>query len=187
HTGPRAEELFRGVSLQTIAAVPLRGANGEVEAILFVGDATAQVQLGRADRKVLEDFAAQASIALHTSRMIGQEQRFFSQFAILHRISDYIQASDKLEWILLTVLAGVTANFGLGFNRAVLMLVDETGDHLLGEMGVGELEERKAHRAWEVDTEQGLNDFERFRQRLEAGEIGPPTTGVGRRDRGLRL
>lgn len=187
YAGPPDFELFRDVSLRTIAAVPLKGSAGEVEAVLFVGDPEAQVRFGRTDREVLEDFATQAAIALRTSRLMGQEQRFFSQLAILHRISDYIQAADQLERILLTVLTGVTASFGLGFNRAMLMLVDETGEQLVGEMGIGELEEREARAGWRGDREVGANDFEHFRHRLEAGEIVPTTTTVGRKIRGLRI
>ncbi|HEX6904541.1 MAG TPA: GAF domain-containing protein [Thermoanaerobaculia bacterium] len=185
HTGPPDFELFRSVSLRTIAAVALKGSAGEVEAVLFVGDPEAEVRFGRTDREVLEDFATQAAIALRTSRLMGQEQRFFSQLAILHRISDYIQAADQLERILLTVLTGVTASFGLGFNRAMLMLLDETGEQLVGEMGIGELEEHEARAGWKGDQAKGAKDFEHFRRRLEAGEIVPTTTTVGRKIRGL--
>ena len=184
HTGPRPEEIFHDLRLKTIAAIPLRKPSGEVEAVLFVGDPTSQIELGRTDRKVLEDFATQAAIALRTSSLIGQEQRSFSQLAILYRISDYIQAADDLEKILLTVLTGVTANFGLGFNRAMLLLVDEAREQLVGEMGIGELDEKSAHRIW---RQAGGSDFERFRQRLEAGEIRPDTTIVGKRLLGMSL
>ena len=187
HTGPQPAGLFPNLKLQTIAAIPLREASGGIEAVLFVGDPNLRIELGRMGRRVLEDFATQTSIALRTSRLIGQEQRFYSQLAILHRISDYIQEADKLEKILLTILTGVTANFGLGFNRAMLLLVDETGEHLVGEMGVGELEQQTAILIWRSLASAKFNDFERFRERLEAGEIMPDTTTVGRRIRGLRL
>ncbi|HEX6904536.1 MAG TPA: GAF domain-containing protein [Thermoanaerobaculia bacterium] len=137
--------------------------------------------------ELISSIAAQITVLVDRMELLEKRTRLLNQLAILYRISDYIQAADKLEWILLTVLTGVTASFGLGFNRAMLMLVDETGEQLVGEMGVGELEERKARAVWEADEKRGAVNFEHFRRLLDSGEIGPQTTTVGKKIGGLRI
>ncbi len=181
-TSPQ-EDLFRSLDLKAVAVVPFRRGSGTVEAVLFVGSARSREPFNLADREVLNAFAVQAAIALDTARLMNREQLYSRQMATLHRISDYIQGAATLEEILHSVLTGITANYGLGFNRAVLLLVDETGDYLVGESGIGELEEDKAREAWKAANE--VDDFERYLRRREKGEI-PPTT-VGRRIRNLRL
>jgi len=122
------DQFLRSMDLKVAAAVPLRAPSGEVEAVLFVGDSADHGPFRQTDISVLEDFATQAAIALRTSRLLDREQRYFSQIAILQQIGHYIQGADSLEKILHTMLTGVTASYGLGFNRAVLMLVSMTLD-----------------------------------------------------------
>jgi GAF domain-containing protein len=170
---PDREAVFEHLDFKTVVVLPLRYA-GEVEAVLFVADNTGLHEFDRNDREIIERFAAQASIALHTSRLMDKEQRRFSQLAILHRISDYIQKARDLDKILHVVLTGVTAGYGLGFNRAGLLLLDEEGKNLVGRMGIGYLEEAEAREDWEQHQKRGLEDFGKY---LEASEQGilPPT------------
>jgi PAS domain S-box-containing protein len=184
HPDPMSEELFRNLGLDVVVAVPVRDASGKVEAVLFLGDSE-RGPFGRADLGILGAFATQAAIALRTARLMDREQLYFSQFAVLHRIRDYIQSTEALEKILLAVLTGVTASYGLGFNRAVLLLLEETGEQLVGEIGIGQLEEEQARSAWEADEKKGLNNFESFLRSLELGEMAP--TPVGLRAKGMRL
>lgn len=181
-TDPQGK-LFRGLNLKVVAVVPFRRGSGEVEAVLFVGDAEGRNSFSGIDREILEAFATQAAIALDTARLMAREQLYGRQLATLRRISDYIQGADTLAKIFHSVLTGITASYGLGFNRAVLMLVDEAREYLVGEMGIGELEDAEARTAWRSAT--GLDDFERYLRRLEKEEI--ELTTVGKKTRGLRL
>jgi PAS domain S-box-containing protein len=178
------EAIFEPYHFAVAAAVPLKQA-GEVEAVLFVADAADSQRLAQTDLEILERFAAQAAIALQTSRLMSREQRMFRQMGILHQISDYIQASRDLDKILHVVLTGVTAGYGLGFNRAALLLLDERREYLVGRMGIGHLEESAAERDWVQHHEKGLEDFRRYLELLE--QDGLPPTPVGERVRGVRL
>lgn len=180
-----SEDLFCDLELEIVAAVPLRAATGEVEAVLFLGDSIGAELFGPTDLGILQAYATQATIALSTARLMGREQLYVSQLATLHRISDYIHGVGRVEQIFHPVLTGVTASYGLGFNRAVLMLVNEIGNQLVGEMGIGEIEEDKARTAWRSDTISGGNNFDAYLRRLERGEI--PPTSVGIKTRGLCL
>jgi len=185
HPDPQSEELFRDLELSQVAVVPFRRGSGEVEAVLAVGRPAGAETFRQIDLEVLDAFAAQATIALHTARLMDREQLYVRQLATLHRISDYIQEADVLDKILHSVLTGVTASYGLGFNRAILLLVDEAREHLVGKVGIGQLEEERARAAWKVDAARGLNDFERYLRLLEKGEV--ELTTVGKKARSLRL
>jgi PAS domain S-box-containing protein len=185
---PNQDAILRPFELQTMVAVPLKQAAGAIEAVLFVADRTDQHQLIQSDVEILERFAARASIALSTSRLISDEQRVFDRLTILQKISDYLQKEQPgaaLEKILHVVLTGVTAGYGLGFNRAVLFLRDEVNGDLVGRKGIGQLSEREARRAWESDHDLGLYDFVEYIRWLEKDAI--PSTPVGELVVGLRL
>jgi len=59
------------------------------------------------------------------------------QISLISQISETIQKDDEIDKILHTILAGVTSGSGLGFNRAMLFLLSEKGDMLVGKMAVG--------------------------------------------------
>ncbi len=177
---PEKEQHFAPFDLTRAIAVPLR-ASGGVEAILLVGDYARSQVFSEADIDILERFAAHAAIALRTARLMDNEERGFSQLAILHQISDYIQSqvggSQNLDKILNTVLTGVTASYGLGFNRAVLLLVGDAREFLEGRMGVGEIEEFQAREAWRNVERNRFNQFEEYVQLLESDDIRLTTVG----------
>jgi nitrate/nitrite-specific signal transduction histidine kinase len=52
-------------------------------------------------------------------------ERTKSELAILYEISNAMRTTLKLDEILYIILTGVTAHIGLGFNRAVLFLVND--------------------------------------------------------------
>jgi PAS domain S-box-containing protein len=181
---PDREDTFDQCHFQTVAAVPLRRA-GEVKEVLFVAIDEGSRQFSETDLEILERFAMHAEQALHISRLMDREQRMFSQLNVLHHISDYIQAAGDLDKILHVVLTGVTAGYGLGFNRAALLLLDERREYLIGQMGIGHLSESEAQAAWEQHHLRGLEDFGQYLELLEQDRL--PMTPVGARIRGLRL
>lgn len=68
---------------------------------------------------------------------------------LLHRISDLVRGSVEIEPACYALLTGVTAGVGLGLNRALLFLVDETDRSVLrGGAAVGPADADEADRAW---------------------------------------
>ncbi len=59
------------------------------------------------------------------------------QITLLSQISESIRRDEELDEVLFTILTGVTSGSGLGFNRAMLFLVDEKEPSLVGRMAVG--------------------------------------------------
>ncbi len=176
HPNPVMDDLFLGLELETVAAVPCVSGTGDVEAVLFVGDWTRPPFSG-IDIDILKSFATQATIALRTAELIDQETRYLSQIAVLQRIGRYVQETDRLDRILHAVLTGVTAHYGLGFNRAMILLFDRSEAKLVGEVGIGEVEKSKAKDSWQWDDAHGLDDFESYLARLESDRIDISTVG----------
>jgi PAS domain S-box-containing protein len=177
---PDCDTILASGGFQTVVGVPLKHA-GEVEAVLFVADTKGQHHFTNTDLDILERFAAQAILALQTSRLMSREQRALRHLAVFHRISDFIQATNNLDNILHVVLTGVTAGYGLGFNRAALLLLEIGSAQLVGQMGIGHLSELQAHLDWEGDP----LDFEQYLAQLKRGVLSE--TPISKRIPGLRL
>ncbi|MEW6170512.1 MAG: sensor domain-containing diguanylate cyclase [Candidatus Omnitrophota bacterium] len=60
-----------------------------------------------------------------------------TELSILYEISNAMRTTLNLDEILYIILTGVTAHVGLGFNRAMLFLVNEKENILEGKMGIG--------------------------------------------------
>ncbi|HBY93816.1 MAG TPA: hypothetical protein DEP84_07565, partial [Chloroflexi bacterium] len=178
------DPLLAPYPLKTMIAIPIKHA-GDVEAVLFAADSTELIEFTQTDKEILERFAEQAAIALRTSYLIGREQRMFTQLAVLHKISDYIQTAGDLEKILHVVLTGVTAGYGLGFNRAAFLLIDERHQTLVARLAIGHMTEPAARQDWLQHIRRGLEHFDRYLQHLEQGQF--PLTPLGERLRDLRL
>jgi hypothetical protein len=72
-----------------------------------------------------------------TSKIKVELERTKTELAILYEISNAMRATLKLDEILYIILTGVTAHIGLGFNRAMLFLVNEKDGLIEGKMGIG--------------------------------------------------
>nr|WP_320011698.1 response regulator [uncultured Desulfobulbus sp.] len=82
----------------------------------------------------------------------------------------------ELDEMLLAILIGITADEGLGFNRAFLALFDESGETLEGRLAIGPGSREDGNRIWQdlQDQDLGLNDlFERIQGNNETrdGEV----------------
>lgn len=178
------EVVFEPFNMESVLCVPLNQ-GGEVIAMLLLANRFDKRVYDESDLDLLERFAAQASIALHTSGLINKEQRRFDQLNILHQISDYIQEVKDLDSVFNVVLTGVTAGYGLGFNRAALLLLDEMEGVLIGRMGVGHHNREAAWKDWENHLRLGLNDFGHYLADLEKGKLYQ--TPVDKKIRELQL
>jgi signal transduction histidine kinase len=62
-----------------------------------------------------------------------------------------------LDDLLLVILTAVTAGDGLGFNRAILLLVDEQGSVIKGRLGVGPADSDEANKIWKAMEKEGIS------------------------------
>lgn len=80
-----------------------------------------------------------------------------AELDILYEISNAMRTTLKLEEILYIILTGVTSHIGLGFNRAMLFLLNEKGDALEGMMGIGPDTGEEADRIWKGIEAKKMN------------------------------
>lgn len=87
---------------------------------------------------------------------LNQElERTKTELAILYEISNAMRTTLKLDEILYIILTGVTAHTGLGFNRAILFLINEKDGLIEGKMAIAPESGEEANRVWRrIEQEQ---------------------------------
>lgn len=89
------------------------------------------------------------------SKVKEEIERAKTELTILYEISNAMRTTLKLEEILYIILTGVTAHIGLGFNRAVLLLVNDKEALIEGKMGIGPESGEEANSIWrQIEQEQ---------------------------------
>lgn len=84
-----------------------------------------------------------------------------TELGILYEISNAMYTTLRLDEILYIILTGVTAHAGLGFNRAMLFLVNEQENILEGKLAIGPENGEEANRIWtQIEQERrNLDDL----------------------------
>lgn len=80
------------------------------------------------------------------------------QINLISQLSSYLQRDRKIEEFLFKILTAVTSGHGLGFNRAILFLLDGEGIFLEGKMAVGPDSMEEAIEIWNSDDSDTLNE-----------------------------
>jgi diguanylate cyclase (GGDEF)-like protein len=75
-------------------------------------------------------------------------ERTKMELGILYEISNAMRTTLRLDEVLYIILTGVTAHIGLGFNRALLFLVNEKEGIIEGKMAIGPETGEEANRIW---------------------------------------
>ncbi|MCK9603970.1 MAG: sensor domain-containing diguanylate cyclase [Candidatus Omnitrophica bacterium] len=102
-------------------------------------------------------------------------ERTKMELGILYEISNAMRTTLKLDEILYIILTGVTAHIGLGFNRAILLLVNEKEGLIEGKMGIGPESGEEANSMWtqieddKMDLDDLINSFKVSNHMQESG------------------
>ncbi len=124
------------------------------------------------DKQILRAVADQVAGAVQISNFKKDEDEDRERMQLLQRASmEMLRIARRSEddfW--LAVLTIVTANFGLGFNRALLFLTKDNREILHGREGVGTNPTSEAIRHWKRE-EKLKSDFNSFLNALDAGKI----------------
>jgi diguanylate cyclase (GGDEF)-like protein len=109
------------------------------------------------------------------NKLKAELERTKIELKILYEVSNAMRTTLKLDEILYIILTGVTAHTGLGFNRAILFLVNEKEQIIEGRMGIGPENGEEANIAWtkieeeKMDLEDLINAFKNSDATLESG------------------
>ncbi len=90
-----------------------------------------------------------------------QLSRITRHLTIIYDLSNAMRTTLELNHILYIILTGVTSHIGLGFNRAVLFLINKKDRILEGKMGIGPESGEHADQIWRyINTaNQDLEDL----------------------------
>ena len=88
-------------------------------------------------------------------------ERLEWEFSLLYEVSNAMRSTLKLDQIFYIILTALTSHEGLGFNRAMLFLVNEKDNTLEGVMGIGPHSAEDAGKIWHYlsQSEMTLDDF----------------------------
>ncbi len=109
------------------------------------------------------------------NKLKTEVERTKIELKILYEVSNAMRTTLKLDEILYIILTGVTAHTGLGFNRAMLFLVNEKEKIIEGKMGIGPENGEEANIAWtkieeeKMDLEDLIGAFKNSNAVLESG------------------
>ena len=93
-----------------------------------------------------------------------------SELWLLYEISNAMRTTLELEQVLYIILTAVTSHEGLGFNRAMLFLVNSKENALEGKMGIGPHSIEEANRIWKsieekkMTFEDLINAYDNFKR-----------------------
>jgi signal transduction histidine kinase len=129
------------------------------------------------DLRLLQMLADRAAIAIENARLFHKTERLahdnlvrLRKISVLNEIGVAMQGTMRLDALLRTILTGVTFGGGLGFNRAILLLLDESRSVLQGRMGLGPSTGEEAARVWAVLSSTGKSLRELIGERDDVGE-----------------
>lgn len=162
--------------LKALCAVPLKHPGGDVLAVLIVAGDEVNPEWTELELEALEKYAQVTSIAYQTASAMDSRNRTFSHLNLLHEIYEYIQDQQDVQKGIDAVMTGITAHYGLRFNRAAMLLLE--GDVLAGVTGIGHLTTSETIAAWERDRQHVVSDFRTWAAMREEGQEFPTPLGA---------
>jgi len=127
----------------------------------------------------IKDISGEIIGISHISRDITDKKRVEKELirrnqelSRLFFISSAMRGTLDLDRVLHMVLVTVTMSDGLGFNRAVLFLVDEEMMSLSAQLGVGPSNSNEAHKIWHDLAEEGRS-LREIMNEIEEGPLEP--------------
>ncbi len=176
---PTGDETYRaehgihphGRPAQCWVGIPLRTENRVIGAIVLQSYDRPSA-FSKLDVELLQAVADQISGAIQASFNAEAERQNAKVLANLPYVSTVLMnlANQNEDQMWYTLLTFATADYGFGFNRAWLFLIDPLHTRLHGRRGIGNIDEHAAHLDWENDVREKMT-FEKFMRKLLSGGI----------------
>jgi two-component system, NtrC family, sensor histidine kinase HydH len=148
----------------SIICVPLRSKEGILGTLAFYDKETDPSKFDERDFQLLLTMANQMSFAIEnalthyeTSQLVWENEKRVRELTILWELSKALLTTVNFEHIVQMTLTAITIGAGLGFNRAMLFMVNEKSQSLEGTMAVGPDNPEEAARIWTaLSKEKGI-------------------------------
>lgn len=145
----------------SILCVPLRSKEGILGTLAFYDKETDPSKFDEGDFQLLLTMANQVSFAIEnalthyeTSQLAWENEKRVRELTILWELSKALLTTVNFEHIVQMTLTAITIGAGLGFNRAMLFMVNERSQSLEGTMAVGPDNAEEAGRIWAALSEE---------------------------------
>ena len=112
-------------------------------------------------------------------------KRLLRMHTTLREISEKIQATLSYRHTIHVMLTGTTANYGLRFNRAALLLFDKYTVTLHGEMAIGHYSKAAAMADWEQHPDDSPYALQHYLEQIDSGDL--PSSALDERIRDLTI
>jgi len=114
------------------------------------------------DVELVSMIGGQVAMAIENARLYDEAMRLtqdkdlrIKELSLLLEITNIMRSSLDLEELLYVILTSVTMGPGLGFNRAMLFMLDDKKRTLMGRMAVGPLNPEDASKHWNAIDPEG--------------------------------
>jgi len=145
----------------SILCVPLRSKEGILGTLAFYDKETDPSKFDEGDFQLLLTMANQMSFAIEnalthyeTSQLAWENEKRVRELTILWELSKALLTTINFDHIIEMTLTAITIGAGLGFNRAMLFMVNEKNRSLEGTMAVGPDNAEEAGRIWRYLSQQ---------------------------------
>ncbi len=150
-------EVVENIS-HSLICVPIIGKEGVIGTIASFdkypqGD---DHRFSNEDVNLLASFAGNAAVAIEHARFYERMEELaldnllrLRELSILYHINTAMRSTVKLSRLLRIILTGVTIGGGLGFNRAILLMVNRRAQTLRGMLGIGPGSGQEANHIWQ--------------------------------------
>ncbi|MEW6410824.1 MAG: PAS domain S-box protein [Nitrospirota bacterium] len=143
------ERIKRGETIRDIETVRRRKDRTIIDIVLTLSP------IINSERKVI-GISGIAKDITEKKRVEKELIKRMHELSRLYLISKAMRGTLNLDRLLRIILTAVTMGDGLGFNRAMLFLLDEDGTTLKGMMGVGPSSPEEAGRIWSELSENKI-------------------------------
>lgn len=89
-------------------------------------------------------------------RLQEEVRQLRREMLLLYEIGNLIRSSLLLDEVIYLILSAVTSHEGMGFNRAILFMVNEIGSHIEGKMGIGPTQPASSPATWKMIEESKI-------------------------------
>jgi len=141
--------------IHSILCVPLRSKERVLGTLAFYDKDSDPSKFSEKDFRLLLIIANQMSFAIEnamthyeTSQMAQEKEKRVRELTILWELSKALLTTVNFEHIIQMTLTAITIGAGLGFNRAMLFMVNDKTRLLQGTMAVGPDNAEEAGRIW---------------------------------------
>lgn len=163
-----------------VIEAPLRWQN-DFFGVLFVDDRVGRI-FSTEDAQRLRLFSDHAALLLKNADLLASSQKTEQQLqrllrvsATLRQVAEAIQRARTDRDIIHILLTGVTANYGLRFNRAALLLFDHHDNTLRCKMAIGHYTREAAYADWEQNPDDDQHALQTYLNTFEDGFSPEPS------------